>query len=100
VRVVGAMPFQPVVYIMTNKPNGVLYVGVTGDLAARVAQHRRGEGSAFCRRWGLDRLVYAEACPTMADAIAREKVLKKWRREWKVGLIEGANPGWDELGLG
>lgn len=89
----------PCVYILTNKPNGVLYVGVTANLAARVAQHRRGEGSAFCRRWGLDRLVYAEAFPTMEAAIAREKVLKKWRRAWKVALIEGANPEWAELGL-
>ena len=93
------MPRKPCVYILTNKPDGVLYVGVTADLAARVAQHRRGEGSAFCRRWGLDRLVYAEACPDMVSAIAREKVLKKWRREWKVALIEQANPGWAELGL-
>jgi putative endonuclease len=93
------MSRNPTVYILTNKPNGVLYVGVTADLPARVAQHRRGEGSAFCRRWGLDRLVYAEAFPTMEDAIAREKVLKKWRREWKVALIEGANPEWRELGL-
>jgi putative endonuclease len=93
------MSRNPCVYILTNKPGGILYIGVTADLPARVAQHRRGEGSAFCRRWGLDRLVYAEAFPTMEDAIAREKVLKKWRREWKVALIEGANPEWRELGL-
>jgi putative endonuclease len=92
------MPLQPTVYIMTNKPGGVLYVGVTGDLAGRVAQHRRGEGSAFCRRWGLSRLVYAEVAPSMAEAIAREKVLKTWRRAWKVALIEEANPGWGDLG--
>ncbi len=93
------MSRNPCVYILTNKPGGILYIGVTGDLPARIAQHRRGEGSAFCRRWGLDRLVYAEVCPTMEDAIAREKVLKKWRRDWKVALIEGANPGWGDLGL-
>jgi putative endonuclease len=93
------MSRNPCVYILTNKPGGILYIGVTADLPARVAQHRRGEGSVFCRRWGLDRLVYAEAFATMEDAIAREKVLKKWRREWKVALIEGANPEWRELGL-
>ncbi len=91
------MPRHPCVYIMTNKPGGVLYVGVTADLPARVAQHRRGEGSAFCRRYTLTRLVYAEACADMAAAIAREKAIKAWNRAWKVELIERANPGWDEL---
>jgi putative endonuclease len=91
------MSRNPCVYILTNKPNGVLYIGVTADLPARVAQHRRGEGSVFCRRYNLTRVVYAEACPDMATAIAREKAIKAWKRAWKVELIERANPGWDEL---
>jgi putative endonuclease len=91
------MARNPTVYILTNKPNGVLYVGVTADLPARVAQHRRGEGSAFCKRYNLTRLVHAEACPDIATAIAREKAIKAWRRAWKVEQMERANPGWDEL---
>jgi len=82
---------------MTNKPNGVLYIGVTAYLAARVEQHRTDRGSAFCRRYGLHRLVLVESCETIEAAIAREKQLKAWRRAWKVELIEAANPGWEDL---
>ncbi|MGS1015883.1 GIY-YIG nuclease family protein [Allosphingosinicella humi] len=85
------------VYIMTNKPGGVLYVGVTADIAARVHQHRIGEGSTFCRRYNLQRLVLAEPYPTIDEAIAREKALKEWHRTWKIRLIEEANPGWADL---
>ena len=85
------------VYIMTNRRNGVLYIGVTADLAARISQHRQRKGSAFCRRYGLDRLVYAEPHVEMADAIAREKAMKAWRRAWKIELIEKTNPQWDDL---
>ena len=84
-------------YILTNKPKGVLYIGVTSDLAARVVQHREGAGSAFCRRYGLKRLVLAERHDRIEDAIAREKALKAWQRGWKVRLIEEANPGWEDL---
>lgn len=82
---------------MTNKPRGVLYIGVTADLIARVEQHRTGTGSAFCRRYGLNRLVLAEEHPTILDAIAREKAMKAWKRDWKIELIEAANPAWDDL---
>jgi putative endonuclease len=85
-------------YIMTNKPRGVLYVGVTADLAARVDQHRQGKGSAFCRQYNLTRLVHVEPHATIEEAIAREKALKAWRRAWKIALIEGANPEWRDLG--
>ncbi len=85
------------VYIMTSRKDGVLYVGVAADLAARVYQHRIGEGSRFCRRYGLARLVYAERFEDIADAIAAEKRIKKWRRAWKIALIEKDNPGWDDL---
>jgi len=85
------------VYIMTNAPFGTLYTGVTSDLAARVWQHRNGEGSRFCKRYGLTRLVYAEQHDRIDDAIAREKAIKAWKRRWKTELIENANPGWDDL---
>ncbi|MEL7198654.1 MAG: GIY-YIG nuclease family protein [Pseudomonadota bacterium] len=85
------------VYIMTNKPNGVLYIGVTSDLAARVLQHKSSKGSGFCRRYGLDRLVYAVEMPSIADAIAREKAMKAWKRAWKIELILAQNPQWHDL---
>ena len=84
-------------YIMTNRPFGVLYVGVTADLAARVLQHREGNGSDFCRRYNLTRLVLAEPHATIEEAITREKALKAWKRSWKVELIEAANPQWRDL---
>ena len=65
------------VYILTNRPDGVLYVGVAADIAARVHQHREGAGSSFCRRYNLTRLVLAEEYP-IDEAIAREKALKEW----------------------
>ena len=85
------------VYIMTNRRDGVLYIGVTADLAARVHLHRSGEGSSFCRRYGLKRLVYAEEHDDIHAAIVREKAVKAWKRAWKVDLIEAANPEWDDL---
>jgi putative endonuclease len=85
------------VYIMSNRKDGVLYIGVTADLSRRIVQHREGKGSAFCRRYGLTRLVYAEEHDSIGDAIAREKAMKAWKRAWKIELVEGVNPGWDDL---
>ncbi|MBE5073577.1 GIY-YIG nuclease family protein [Erythrobacteraceae bacterium E2-1 Yellow Sea] len=85
------------VYIMSNKREGVLYIGVTSDLAARVLQHRQGKGSSFCRRYGLYMLVHAEEYPDIESAIAREKAMKAWKRAWKIELIEQANPDWADL---
>ena len=85
------------VYIMTNAPFGALYIGVTADLARRVWQHRHGVGSDFCRRYGLTRLVYCAHFPTIEEAIAREKAMKAWKRQWKTMLIEQANPDWADL---
>ena len=85
------------VYIMSNRRDGVLYIGVTADLSRRIVQHREGKGSAFCRRYGLTRLVYAEEHDSIGDAIAREKAMKAWKRAWKIELIEGVNPAWDDL---
>jgi len=84
-------------YIMTNKPRGVLYVGVTADLAARIDQHRQGKGSAFCRKYNLTCLVHAELHATIEEAIVREKALKAWKRAWKIELIGSANPEWRDL---
>jgi putative endonuclease len=82
---------------MTNKPRGVLYVGVTSNLVARVDQHRRGAGSGFCSKYNLRRLVLAEEHERIDDAIVREKALKAWKRAWKIELIEAANPEWADL---
>ncbi|WP_340317339.1 GIY-YIG nuclease family protein [Rhizorhabdus argentea] len=84
-------------YIMTNRARGVLYVGVTADLSARIWQHREGEGSDFCRRYKLTRLVLAEPHGSIVEAIAREKMLKAWKRAWKIELVEAANPRWMDL---
>ena len=84
-------------YMMSDRYRGGLYVGVTAHLAARIHQHREGEGSDFCRRYGLNRLVWAEHGEQITDCIAQEKRLKKWRREWKFALIERGNPEWRDL---
>lgn len=75
----------------------VLYTGVCADIVARVAQHREGKGSTFCKRYNLIRLVHAEPYPTIDEAIRREKAVKEWRRAWKLRLIVEANPEWDDL---
>ena len=85
------------VYIMSNRYRGTLYIGVTSHIAGRSFQHRDKTGSDFCRRHNLTRLVYADFAEHIADAIAREKAMKKWRRAWKIELIERANPNWLDL---
>ncbi|WP_260582776.1 GIY-YIG nuclease family protein [Sphingopyxis sp. PET50] len=85
------------VYIMTNKPMGILYIGVTADLPARIFAHRSGQGSDFCKKWQLRRLVYAEPFDRIDEAIVREKAMKKWKRVWKLRLISEANPEWVDL---
>ena len=82
---------------MADRYRGTLYVGVTAALAVRIQQHRNGEGSDFCRRYDLYRLVWAESTERIEDAITFEKRLKRWRREWKFALIERANPDWNDL---
>ena len=84
-------------YIMTNRARGVLYVGVTADIAARAWQHRNDRGSDFCKRYKLRRLVLAESHATIDEAILREKMLKAWKRAWKIELIEASNPQWLDL---
>lgn len=85
------------VYILGNKPRGTLYVGMTGNLEQRLAQHRDQAVDSFTRRYAIHRLVHLEAFAGLRDAYAREKRLKKWPRAWKVALIEEANPEWREL---
>ena len=85
------------VYIMTNKRYGVLYVGVTADLAARVVQHREGRGGEFTSKYRCILLVYVEQFPAIEEAIAREKAIKAWKRVWKIEAIERQNPSWDDL---
>ena len=85
------------VYIMANHYRGGMYVGVSADLMARVYQHREGSGSDHVWETGKTNLVYAERHEESEAAIAREKLVKKWRREWKFALIEVENPDWDDL---
>ncbi len=85
------------VYIMTNRPNGTLYVGVTTDLPRRAWEHREGVIAGFTKTYGLKRLVHSEQHETIHDAIQREKNMKHWRRAWKVRLILESNPGWVDL---
>jgi putative endonuclease len=81
----------------TNKPGGVLYIGVTANLVRRVSQHRAGETESFTRKYWLKQLVHFERYEDIRDAIAREKAIKKWLRAWKEALIIKHNPGWDDL---
>jgi putative endonuclease len=85
------------VYFMTNRRNGVLYVGVTSNLSRRAYEHREGLVDGFTKHHGLKRLVYAERFDDIRSAIQRETTIKHWPRAWKVRLINGANPEWDDL---
>ena len=85
------------VYILASKRNGTLYTGVTGDLASRVYQHKSRQSGGFTKKYGVDQLVYAEPYSDVHEALAREKAIKKWRRAWKVQLIERDNPEWRDL---
>jgi putative endonuclease len=85
------------VYIMTNRPNGTLYVGVTDNLARRAWEHRAGLVEGFTKRYGLTRLVLAEQYDDMRAARQREQNMKHWRRSWKVRLILDQNPAWADL---
>ena len=85
------------IYILANRPNGVLYIGVTSDLKRRVFQHKKDEIEGFSKRYRLKDLVYFEAHDCIEGAIHREKQIKKWNRTWKVALINRENPYWDDL---
>ena len=85
------------VYIMASGKYGTLYFGVTSELVNRVAQHREGLMEGFTKRYGVKRLVWFEWHDSIVVAIQREKSLKKWKRRWKVDLIEAGNPEWNDL---
>jgi putative endonuclease len=85
------------VYILTNRRRGVLYIGVTNDLARRMSEHKAKLVRSFTETYGLDQLVYAEEFASILDARANERRLKRWRREWKFELIEKLNPEWRDL---
>ena len=85
------------VYILASKRNGTLYVGVTSDIARRVWEHKSGAVVGFTQKYAVHLLVYAEFHETVPDAILREKQIKKWRRKWKLELIERDNPEWRDL---
>ena len=85
------------VYILTNRPNGILYTGVTRDITRRAWEHREGIVAGFTRRYGVKRLVWCEHHDTLLGAIQRERNMKHWPRAWKVRLILAMNPEWDDL---
>ena len=85
------------IYIITNKPHGVLYIGVTNNLLNRINQHRQKILDGFSKKYNLTRLVYYEIFDDIEVAISREKQLKKWKRQWKINLINETNPTWRDL---
>jgi putative endonuclease len=85
------------VYILASKRNGTLYVGVTNNLARRMSEHKGKLVPGFTRKYGVDLLVYFEAFDSVLEARAREHSMKRWRRAWKIKLIEASNPNWDDL---
>jgi putative endonuclease len=85
------------VYILANKRNGTLYVGVTSDPIKRIWEHKNDVVDGFTKKYSIHLLVYYELTPDVNSAIKREKQLKKWRRKWKLELIEKMNPNWNDL---
>ncbi len=85
------------VYLLASRRHGTLYLGVTGDLVRRVGQHKSKTVPGFTARYGVERLVWFEAHDDPTAAITREKALKKWRRDWKIRLIEEQDPDWHDL---
>ena len=91
------MEKQPAVYILSNQRNGTLYIGVTSNLVQRVWQHKNNLVAGFTQKYTLHKLVYFELLDDMDTAIVYEKRLKKWKRKWKIELIEEKNPEWNDL---
>jgi putative endonuclease len=88
---------QPCVYILASKPHGTLYIGVISNLVARIYQHKADLVPGFSQRYSVHRLVYIQLHQEMYAALAREKQLKRWKRAWKIRLIEEKNPKWQDL---
>jgi putative endonuclease len=85
------------VYILASKHNGTLYIGVTSELVQRIWQHKNKLIEGFTQKYNVNKLVYYEVHPNAESAITREKQMKKWRRVWKMRIIEEKNPGWNDL---
>jgi putative endonuclease len=85
------------VYLLASARNGTLYVGVTNDLIRRAHEHRTAAVDGFSQRYGVHHLVWFESTPSIEAAIAREKQIKNWKRQWKIALIEKGNPEWRDL---
>ncbi len=88
---------RPAVYILASEPYGTLYIGVTSDLVKRMYQHKEKLIDGFAKTYGVDMLVHYELAENMPAAITREKQLKRWKRQWKIELIEQGNPTWRDL---
>ena len=84
-------------YLLANRKHGTLYLGSALDLIARMSEHKSGAGSQFAAKYGVDRLVWFQQFMLVSEARDREYEMKKWRREWKINLIEEENPDWDDL---
>jgi putative endonuclease len=85
------------VYILASKRNGTLYVGMTKELGKRIVRHKNKRANQYAAKYDVDKLVYYEKHKNQEDALKREKQIKKWRRQWKMKLIENHNPEWDDL---
>jgi len=90
---------QYYVYILASRKNGVLYIGVTNNLELRTSQHKDRNTEGFTKKYFVHKLVYYETTNDINSAIAREKAMKKWNREWKIRLIEKGNPEWKDLAI-
>jgi putative endonuclease len=87
------------VYILASKRNGNLYTGISNDLTRRVYEHKSGLIEGFTKKYSINKLVYFESTNDVNEAILREKRLKKWKRQWKIELIEKSNPDWRDLSV-
>ena len=88
---------QPVVYILASQKQGTLYVGVTSDLAKRIWQHKNNQVDGFTKKYGIHNLVWYEVHESIESAIKQEKIIKNWKRDWKIKRIEALNPDWCDL---
>ena len=91
------MSREPALYILASHKDGTLYIGVTSNLVKRIYEHKNNLANGFTKQYGVHILVYFELHHTMEAAIVREKQIKKWKREYKVNLIEADNLNWDDL---
>lgn len=88
------------VYMLASKKNGTLYIGVSGNLIKRVFEHKQKYVDGFTKKYNVTRLVWFDQTVDVEEAIKKEKQIKKWKRAWKIELIEKTNPGWDDLYFG